>query len=198
MNPDRQWLNLDWNYNELVKVFRDRGFYEPSRERVLKTLLADGASPYHRITAEKPSSLSDEYIKALLHAYDMWPLLTAGDDTISDRKEVENNLATLQQLSLICQRKRLAVCEGGYLALIPRFCGFLLEHLRIDTGYEFKVGILHGSRSPIILLEVDDKGFEDLSAYSRWMVYGQCYVEGHMYGEVVDWDEGDAEILELW
>jgi hypothetical protein len=189
---------LDWNYNELVKVFRDRGFSEPSRERVLKTLLADGANSTHRITAEKPSSLSNEYIEALLYAYDMWPRLTAGDDTISDRQTLKDNLHDLQQLSLVCQRKRLAVCEGGYLALIPRFCGFLLEHLRIDTGHEFKVGILHGSRSPIILLEADVEGCQNLSDYSKWMIYGQCYVEGHMYGEVVDWDEGDAEILELW
>jgi hypothetical protein len=197
MNPDRQWLNLDWTYNELVRVFHDRGFRAPTRERLLKTLIADGATAYG-VTAGQTSSLSDDRVKSLLHAYDMWPRLAAGDDTIADRKTVEDDLTDLQQFSLIAQRKRLVVCEGGYLAMIPRICAVMLDNLRRDTGSEFKVGILHGSRTPIVLLEAGDEGVENTDGYPKYTIYGQCYVEGHMYGEMVDWEERSGEILELW
>jgi hypothetical protein len=93
----------------------------------------------------------------------------------------------------MAQRKRLAVCDGGYLAMIPRFPAVILNEVRNDTGWEFEVGILHGSRTPIIMMDYAEADREP----KVYTVYGQCYVEDHMYGEAVDWEEQDADVFEL-
>ncbi len=193
MDADRSWLNLDWHFQELTRVLSEHGFAVPTRQRLLKTLLADNALAWgHKTTPENPSSLTDERVRALLHAYDTWPRLAAGG-IVPNQDIVEYDLKHLQQSSLMTQRKRLAVCEGGYLAMVPRVCGVFLEGLREETGAEFEIAILHGSRTPVLVIDAESDG--EPRAYR---VYGQCYVEDHMYGEAVDWEEQDADVLELW
>lgn len=212
MDADRSFLNLDWHHEQLLKLpwkqhrprrslgKKLRGLFAaresekavvPMRERLLKTLIADGADPRHNnVSAERPSNLSDERIRELLHAYDMWPRLRGGEDVL-DRAKVEKDLVDLQQQSLIAQAKRLVVCEGGYLALVPRMTGHVLDGFRKD-GLIFEIAILHGSKTPVILVRDYDGG-----RYPRYTVFGQCYLEDHMYGEAVNWREEDGDVFEL-
>ena len=194
MNPDRLWLNLDWHVAQMQKYVQ-RFIFRPSkrksqrtnpitRERVLKTLLADGAQSMHRVTAEKPSSLSDERVKELLHAYDEWPHLAANNALDRNSSKVADDLWYLQQYSLMAQRKRLAICEGGHLALVPRVCLYSQE----PDAPKFEIAVLHGSRTPIVVIEIPGLG---------WDVIGQAYVEGMMYGEAVTWKEEEADVLRL-
>jgi hypothetical protein len=193
MDADRSCLNLDWHFQELTKVLSERGFAAPTRERLLKTLLADNALAWnHDTTPENPSALTDERVRALLHAHDTWPRLAAGD-TVPNHETVKSDLKHLQQASLMTQHKRLAVCEGGYLAMIPRVCGVFLEGIREESGAEFEIAILHGSRTPVIMMDAENDGKS-----KAYRVYGQCYVEDHMYGEALDWEEQDADVFELW
>jgi hypothetical protein len=194
MDADRSWLKLDWHFQELTKVLSERGFSAPTRERLLKTLLADNAFGWHYepSTPENPSALTDERVRALLHAYDTWPSLAAGE-IIRNQDMVKADLHQLQQSSLVAQRKCLAVCEGGYLAMVPRFQAVILNRVRKDTGWKFEVGILHGSRTPVIMMDYAKADREP----KVYRVFGQCYVEDHMYGEAVDWEEQDADVLKL-
>jgi hypothetical protein len=151
-----------------------------TRERMLKTLLADGAWPRHTITPERPPNLSDERIREPLHAYDMWPTIVAGDTSSPNVEKVKDDLYHVQQYSMIIQRKRLAGCSDGYLALVPRVC-MLKDNC--------KIAILHGSKVPIVMIEKEGRTNE-------WQVTEQCYLEDSMYGESVDWKE-DGDVFKI-
>jgi hypothetical protein len=47
--------------------------------------------------------------------------------------------------------------------------------------------ILHGSKVPVLLRK----------SGKCCLVVGQCYFEGYMYGELVDWEEHDADVFKL-
>jgi hypothetical protein len=47
--------------------------------------------------------------------------------------------------------------------------------------------ILHGSKVPVLLRK----------SGKCYLVVGQCYFEGYMYGELVDWEENDADVFKL-
>jgi hypothetical protein len=49
------------------------------------------------------------------------------------------------------------------------------------------VCILHGSKVPIVLRP----------SGARYLVVGQCYFEDWMYGDLVDWNEDEADVFEL-
>jgi hypothetical protein len=53
----------------------------------------------------------------------------------------------------------------------------------IDTKVGDVIGILHGSKVPVILRPSPNNTFQ---------VVGQCYLEGCMYGEAVSWKESEA------
>ena len=181
MDEDRGFLNLDGHLEYITTLLAPEATDKITRERVLKTLIADGAVPRHRITTEKPSSLSSERIRELLYAYDMWPRMVANDNSIPNLGKVKKDLFQLQQYSLIVQNKRLAGCLGKFLALVPRVC--------IEKA-DCQIAILHGSKVPIVMIEnPEGKG--------QWRVIGQCYLEGMMYGEGVDWEEEDADVFTI-
>lgn len=52
-----------------------------------------------------------------------------------------------------------------------------------------KISILHGARVPMILRQIKGEP-------KKYQVVGECYVEGLMYGEAVDWEEKDAD--DIW
>lgn len=58
------------------------------------------------------------------------------------------------------------------------------------TQKEDKVAILHGARFPVILRRVGGES-------QKYYVVGDCYVDGIMYGEAVDWEAEDAEDILL-
>jgi hypothetical protein len=183
MDADRNMLNLDYLHEEMVSVLLP-GRPTYSRQRILRALLADGATAWRNRTVHRPeesSSLSDERIEELLHAYDMWPRINEGDTTIPYLEKVKDDLVDLQQQSLILQRKRPAGCTGVKLALVPRMCLF---------KESCEIVILHGSKVPIVMVEMDE-------AANERQVVGQCYVEGAMYGEAVDWEEEDGEVFRI-
>ena len=84
-------------------------------------------------------------------------------------------------------------CEGGYLAVVPRICALQLKGIREKAGVELRVAILHGSRTPIVALEAGDPVARDLCGYTRYAMGGQCYVEDHRYGEMIDWEEAQVK-----
>jgi hypothetical protein len=186
MNPDRGWLAVDFHYEKMISAVAPGTKHSITREKVLKALLADGALvwPFRTVTPENPSNLSDERVKELLHAYDMWPRIVANDTTLSGFQKVKEDLKEVQQRSMILQRKRLAGCsgDGGTLGLVPRICMQKDDHCEI--------AILHGSKVPVIIEEVGD-------GTDKWKVIGQCYLEGAMYGELVDWGEEEGDLFTI-
>ncbi|CZR65443.1 uncharacterized protein PAC_15343 [Phialocephala subalpina] len=77
----------------------------------------------------------------------------------------------------ICKGRRLAVLQKHWIMLGPA---------QAKKG-DF-IGIIHGSSIPWVLRP---KGM------GTYEVVGQCFVDGVMYGEAVDWTEDDAETLVL-
>ena len=73
-----------------------------------------------------------------------------------------------------CSGRRLAVLDKYPLGLVPDF-----------TKPGDLVCVLHGSSTPMILRKVEED-FESI---------GECYVHGIMYGEAVDWLEGNKFLL---
>ena len=73
-----------------------------------------------------------------------------------------------------CRGRRLAVLDKYPLGLVPDFAkpGDL-------------VCVLHGSSTPMVLRKVE----------TDFEVIGDCYVHGLMYGEAVDWSEGNKFLL---
>jgi hypothetical protein len=186
MNPDRGWLAIDLHYETMISAVAPGTKHSITREKVLKALLADGAFvwPSRTVTPEKPSNLSDERVKELLHAYDMWPRIVANDTTLSGFQKVKEDLKEVQQRSMILQRKRLAGCPGdsGPLGLVPRIC--------MQKDGHCEIAILHGSKVPVVIEEVGE-------GTNRWKVIGQCYLEDAMYGELVDWGEEEGDIFTI-
>jgi len=161
MDADRGWLNVDLHYEKMISFGVPGTAHSVTRERVLKTLLADGAMvwPDRTVTPETPSNFSDERVRELLHAYDMWPRIAASDTDFSNFEKVKKDLRELQQRSLIVQRKRLVGTRDGNMALVPRAC------LLYD---DCKIAILHGSKVPVVMVEEGE-------GTNEWHVMGQCY-----------------------
>jgi hypothetical protein len=75
-----------------------------------------------------------------------------------------------------CVNHKLVILQERLLALCPSSCqkGDLIT-------------MLHGSTVPIVLRRTGD----------RYQVMGQCYVEGIMWGEAVDWGEDEGDVFTL-
>lgn len=54
----------------------------------------------------------------------------------------------------------------------------------IETGDE--IAILHGADFPVVLRKIEGRE-------QRYKLIGDCYVDGVMFGEAVDWEEEDAD-----
>lgn len=77
----------------------------------------------------------------------------------------------------VCKARRLAVLQKHWIMLGPTQA----------TKGDF-IGIIHGSSIPWVLRPRGMRTYE---------VVGQCFVDGVMYGEAVDWKEDDVETLVL-
>lgn len=74
----------------------------------------------------------------------------------------------------------MAVTKGGRLALVSN---------SVVVGD--KVAIVHGSVLPIILRHsMDDQN-------NSYFIFGESYVEGMRNGEIIDWEEQDADQIIL-
>ncbi|KAF2751390.1 heterokaryon incompatibility protein [Sporormia fimetaria CBS 119925] len=81
--------------------------------------------------------------------------------------------------------RRFARTGKGRLALVP-FIGSKAD----EEGKGSKIVVLHGCIVPMVLEGVE--GSKD-----EWRVVGDCYVEGFMFGEGVEWDIDEAESFVL-
>ncbi|KAL9113901.1 MAG: hypothetical protein Q9227_002035 [Pyrenula ochraceoflavens] len=84
----------------------------------------------------------------------------------------EQWLDALARQAIQCANRRFAVLKDNQLALVPKTS-------RIDDS----VVILHGSSLPLILRPADDN--------DCFKLIGPCYVDQIMYGDRVDWVQGD-------
>jgi hypothetical protein len=82
--------------------------------------------------------------------------------------------------------RRFVRTEKGRLGLVPA----IGTQARCGETKGSAIFVLHGCIVPVVLEIVDqDRG--------RWKLVGDCYVEGVMRGEAVNWDENDTESLQL-
>jgi hypothetical protein len=135
--------------------------------RVLRVILADGILLFNGVgTAgyEPDIKLSNKQLWALAEAY---VLLEQGMAVQSGQ------IRALRNLSRIAMNRRLFVGSEG---------NFGLAHDGVESGD--LVAILHGSKTPVILRKTEE---------GRYQTLGQCYFEGVMYGEAVNWGEDQAD-----
>ncbi|KAJ4345568.1 uncharacterized protein N0V89_011701 [Didymosphaeria variabile] len=82
--------------------------------------------------------------------------------------------------------RRFATTERGRMGLVP-FIG-----TRAQSGEEkgSAIAVLHGCIVPVVLESVSEERDE-------WTVIGDCYLEGCMHGEAVEWTEDEADTFVL-
>ncbi|QDS72613.1 hypothetical protein FKW77_001710 [Venturia effusa] len=133
-------------------------------KRILRVILAGGIMMSERLEEEAHKDF-ENILPSLLTAYH------SHEDGI-----VEERLSTLRYLSIIALNRRLYSTNNGQL---------LLAHQDVEWGD--RICIFHGSRVPVVVELFD---FRRPFGYK---VRGQCYLEGAMYGEMVDWTAEEAE-----
>ncbi|KAF2434936.1 hypothetical protein EJ08DRAFT_730080 [Tothia fuscella] len=153
-----------------------------SRKALLRTLLMDGVY-WATITAltsgESPYRIGQKTI-GLPHyekIKDVISALLESDRFTCDDLPHAANLQTLHELSKVQYRRRIACCEHGRLALAPD---------RVQEGD--KITLLHGSRVPVILRPRPG---------GSYIVIGQCYYDGAMYGKMADPIDENAALFLL-
>ncbi len=79
----------------------------------------------------------------------------------------------------VCKGRRLAVLEKHWVMLGPK-----------NARKWDHIAVIHGSTVPWVLRSVD-------MVEGTFKVVGQCFVDGAMYGETVDWNADNAETFVL-
>ena len=140
---------------------------QDTEERVMRTMLADGAFGHNQPLAVSPQKIiqicsEEEEIETELRKVGSVLL----SEEITQKKEI---LDRCRQWSLVVQQKRLFLCQGSEGGLL-------------DLGLAPKVVkkgdlvcLLHGSKVPCVLRSLDEG-----DAWYR--VIGQCYLDEWMYG----------------
>jgi hypothetical protein len=82
--------------------------------------------------------------------------------------------------------RRFVKTEKGSLSLVPA----VGSQARLEENRGSAIVILHGCLVPLVLERVDE-------AKGEWKLVGDCYVEGTMHGEAVEWEEFDTETFVL-
>jgi hypothetical protein len=150
------------------------------QKRLIKTILADNAHKFNPVkekqTGQLPISASE--LEDYHTAY-------AQEDPIRQRSRFLPGLDHLSGVRdefrgnmLVSVKRRLFHGEHAKLGLAP---------LAVEAGDV--VCILHGSRVPCVLRTAREG--------HRYELIGQCYYEDWMYGDHVNWAEGDADTFEL-
>ncbi|KAL8792679.1 MAG: hypothetical protein Q9195_004739 [Heterodermia aff. obscurata] len=177
--------DLEQEYHQRFRSwFRDHG-------RIFRSWFGDhGPIPFIVAELNKRSDLQHykvekkRYIKWLIamtvtcgrfHEEGSFGFRAGNTGSYSDLSTIIASYGQSYCLSLMkCARRRLAVLDKYPLGLVPEGA---------EPGD--LVCVLHGSSTPIILRRVE-KEFE---------VIGECYVHGIMYGEAVNWSEGNKFLL---
>jgi hypothetical protein len=123
------------------------------------------------------SALTRACIASTLQAEEQVQQAAAGEptDPLALTEEMKKDQLGLRSYGLIAADRALVRGPLGNYGLVPE-----------DAQHDDQIAILHGSKTPIVLREVDGKD-------RFYQVVGQCYWEECMYGEVVDWEEAEGE-----
>ena len=137
--------------------------------RVLAVLIAED------VRSSVSANRENEFEK-MLQAYHNYQRVTQ-NTAISGESSYLGKLARiLARKTYICVGKRVFCSGDNLMGLGP-------QHIReLDI-----VCILHGSKVPCILRKHDH----------GWKVIGQCFYEGWMHGELVDWKEEEGDAFDL-
>jgi len=175
-----QWhVHSYLNIARLGDVLREiwpEGRTTSSREHILKTCLADGSFVFNRTTSsDNRDGLSAADIQVLLQTYDYLHALAALQDTQPSKptKSWKTKATQLRDHGRIAWGRQLVVGRDWRLGL---------THETVKEGDV--MCIIHGSKVPLMLRRL-------ANGYCRLM--GQCYFEGAMRGEEVNWNEESAD-----
>jgi hypothetical protein len=109
----------------------------------------------------------------------------------NEYKHLHKNAESLGACLGMAMERRFMRTEKGRLGLAP----FVESRARSEGRRGSVVVVLHGCIVPIVLERVDGQD-EEVDA-GEWSVVGDCYVEGVMHGEAVNWKEEDARMFVL-
>jgi Heterokaryon incompatibility protein (HET) len=170
----REGLNAVFTLNEHVRVLKrhlvgpsSRHLLQDTDERVMRTMLADGAFGHKQPLVVSPQKIiqicnEEKEIETELRKVGAGPL----SEEMEQKKEI---LDRCRQWSLVVQQKKLFLCEGS-------------EEGGLDLGLAPKavkkgdlVCLLLGSKAPCVLRSSDEGS-------GRYRVIGQCYLDEWMYG----------------
>jgi hypothetical protein len=173
--PAHLYLNLSHLKDLLAKIWPQQHTV-PSRELILKTCLADGSFAFNRTpSSQQREGLSASAIQGLLKTYDALERLSAQQNIQSSK----SSKSSKEKATKLRDHARIA---WGRQLIIGRDWRLGLAHDTVDEGD--LICIAHGSKVPLVLRRLP-------SGYYRFM--GQCYLEGAMRGEEVNWDEAGAD-----
>ena len=179
---------LPWEMSTLnifMAEMTERGFSQGrniSKKALLRTLLMDGVqwAAIAALTSGEPLYRTGQKIIGVPHhkkTEDVISALTESENPNLDDLPHGTTLHIIHELSKVQHRRRIACCANGRLALTPDW---------VEKGD--KIAILHGSRVPVVLRARPDGNF---------IIVGQCYYDGAMYGGMADVDDNNADIFTL-
>lgn len=129
----------------------------------------DGTAP---VSVEGRSTAE---VYTILHA--LFGLIDETEIVLEDRDKHALRV-TLSKKVFYALHRRLVVLDTGHLALTQN---------GVEEGD--KVAILHGLDVPAVIREVEDG--------DGWQWLGDAFILGFMRGEIVDWEEEDADTFTL-
>ena len=179
---------LPWEMPTLdifMSEMSERGFPtgpNVSKKALLRTLLMDGVqwAAIAALTSGGSLYRKGQKVFGLPHykkTDDIISILCESDNPDIDNLPHDTTLHVLHELSQVQYRRRVACCANGRLALASDW---------VEAGD--KIAILHGSRTPVVLRARPN---------GNYIVVGQCYYDGAMYGEMAHPDDDNADIFTL-
>jgi hypothetical protein len=173
--PVHSYLNIS-HMTDLLGELWPQQHTLPTRELVLKTCLADGSFAFNRTpSSQRREGLSASAIQGLLKTYNAL-------DNLSAQQKIESSKSSKSSIERATKLRDHARIAWGRQLIIGRDWRLGLAHDTVDEGD--LICIAHGSKVPLVLRRLP-------SGYYRFM--GQCYLEGAMRGEEVNWDEAGAD-----
>ena len=179
---------LPWEMSTLdifMAELNERGVAEGphiSTTALLRTLLMDGVQWAAIDALNSGETLYRTDIQTFGRTHhekveDVISVLVGSESVNYDSLPHGATVQTLHDLSKVQYHRRVACCANGILALTPDL-----------TEKGDQVAILHGSRVPVVLRARPN---------GKFIIIGQCYYDGAMYGDMADPDDDNADTFIL-